>query len=95
MCRSSFWINWKNTIVKINPEMKFNPYFEKKLKKAKLSKKNLADLLLISPKTVYQWQDEPPGYALAYLDLVIKSALSCEIMGIIDRLIKLSAPKGV
>ena len=70
--------------------MDFDPAFEKKLKKANLSKKQLADLLIISPKTVYQWQDEPPGYAIAYLDLFIKSALACEVAEILDRLIKSS-----
>ena len=42
------------------------------LKRAGLTKAELARRLKITPQTVSNWKDAPPGYAVAYLELLIE-----------------------
>lgn len=42
------------------------------LKRAGITKAELSRRLGINPRTVTSWGDNPPHYAVAYLDLLIK-----------------------
>lgn len=46
--------------------------FEKKLKRAGLSKAKLARILGLHPNSVSNWGSSPPQYATAYLELLIE-----------------------
>ena len=46
--------------------------FRDKLQLAGLSKAGLARRLGVDPDTVSRWGEEPPRYALAYLDLLLR-----------------------
>jgi len=46
--------------------------FDDLLNRAGITKAELARKLSIQPKTISNWQGEPPGYATAYLNLLIE-----------------------
>lgn len=46
--------------------------FNELLQRAGLSKAELARRFLIHVNTPTNWKDEPPGYAIAYLELLIE-----------------------
>ena len=70
-----------------------NPEFNLKLGAANLSKKELADNLSMNPSTVYNWGDNPPKYAIAYLDLMIKSRLNEQLVDALDNFIEVRKPQ--
>lgn len=42
------------------------------LARAGINKAELARRLGLNPRTIYAWKDEAPGYAVAYLKLLIE-----------------------
>ena len=52
--------------------------FHERLKALKLTKTDFANKLGVGPTTVSQWKDNPPKYALAYLDLFEKKKIEWE-----------------
>lgn len=46
--------------------------FQELLERAGFTKAKLARVLDISPKTITTWKNNPPGYAVAYLELLIE-----------------------
>jgi len=46
--------------------------FDELLGRAGITKADLARKLKITPRTVSAWHETPPGYAVAYLELLIE-----------------------
>ena len=46
--------------------------FKELLKRAGITKAELARQLLITPRGISNWGDRPPGYAVAYLNLLVE-----------------------
>lgn len=46
--------------------------FNELLNRAGITKADLARKLEVTPRTVSAWHETPPGYAVAYLELIIE-----------------------